>query len=1808
MNWRYYVYGILAVAIATGVIIITLPGQAQITLKPASTTYAYNDSGKMVVGGVENFYLYAKNGTRILPLKTNISQKLNGNQFLGIRVATYPGNISITDSYIFDTSNNNLEEFPINHVTEIKGAKGLSYKYTITQIPYNGTTVKNPASVVYLGGRMKLGYLTQPLNSVLKKGSYTANYAIAGDDFFIYNRLFDPTTGCENGAPFCFVKSSDPAPNFANWSVEMDAIIGAFHRSGSNGTRVVAGLTITPWFDQDNFCNDAHLQGGSACNIGTKNLTAAYCMVTDQHSEAALMDSYGKNQSAYHGIYLAFNSTQMRSQYGTLPGWDCVVNETSSYVNCTDSRVNSNKDSASDATARYIISLAVAMNNPFFTNATQIAQYNQTFIQMGKDYDTYEVDHTCRNSLLGFGQICDWAASGGSAKAGGLASTDYGYSGYYGDQAMAYLVLCANTKNQTYCSRAANVSENYFAAAYPSGTLLPNSSNLSTFRVPPGRSFRWDNAGTVPSATCTNTCSPDYWDVSDAVRGVSICMANYYAKKYTNVTLPLADEYCLLWAKKYGTDPNNYYTQYFANGTSVTSAQSGYFAQGLEAQMMMGSLNESGVNATVWSAINHYADSPKTWDYAACFGVYGQAIATRSMGAAMARDYLAFSMNATPAGGGPVYNGTSTNVSMTAEFGPVNFTIVANSTDNVTVDTSAHPSGSASAASYTANGTFTWSIPYFRSTNLSTQGTNSWCYQNRSDVASSCGGVVGDGYTWDYWIINPENLTDENWNTYSSTIFNNNSNMYFAYALPKYADYRSSKMTFKYRTGSQLNFSVAGCIPQSDNKLHFTIQQYANNASCLVQVLCDALPGNGSTLYQSPIYEPCNTSVLHDFDPADEAMWWNITSPAYQNSVFNISFNASGPQNQTIYIPAHEKDEFFNASFNLTGYNISSSNVPIVTVFVGGEQSTFIGPFSSGNITQNILQGGLLTQSVYFGDSGSTQVVYLSIPKAASVKNATVTMTGERSVCNQEQANLATDCAVTTNTSFYHFAMDNYSVDSNWRDADYSTPERLNYSTGAYAASVLDNGDNVNHNGQAWLITSSRNISGNHYNISVFYVGADVVAQVAPKNSSSYTGWLRVNATNAYIYGNITADGVIGGGGGGGGGAAAVHTYYGGWHNGDPGAAGLSGQLGVDGGAGDPWNGCSQYNNYFNPKGGAGGAGYNGGAGGAQTVCQFAYNGVDSGNPGTSATKVNDSTIALNATIGGGGGGGGGGEGNYDHPDCRADDGGTGGGAGQDGGGYIIIIGKNNVIATGSITARAGTQECTSRNGGDVSGGSGGYGGITSGWNCQRGVGGVDPWRSGGSCMISRQAGGPGGDGGYGSGGMVVIAGANLNLTQATINVSGGDGSKTYGGTIKILYNTSIKNGTYDNASAAGFVFSNYSSTEWSNVSPAVYKVWELSTNWTKPYNVNNQTYLVAKDTNMTNNIFSGTCWSYSNYTLNMRATFSLVPQAQINYSCQNASSTWPVQLSSPAYHLFEDAMVWTRGSNVSDPAFPTYLSVEVGIVDGVKEFYQGSTFNTTNKTADFASVVNTDLAACIADASGFCAVPIYLTGTKGGVLVSLPNYTYSVNPNPIFLNNQTVQDWLDSVDDYTLIPVTFQATANATLQISDFRYDYVGGSKAYNVVLKHNQSGNIENYTITYYSTRWDYTMPAYTDFIEFIPTTSSSQRVTPYGQTPTTPIIRFTDYGYGGKNGDFGIISSETNPCITVKASFDNDYTHATSLTTAWQTYVYNLPYRSSEGIWMWADYVCANIYPGWQTWQPTMNMRACAKDVDVCDPATS
>jgi hypothetical protein len=468
-------------------------------------------------------------------------------------------------------------------------------------------------------------------------------------------------------------------------SANYEELVGGLFANG-NVTTTIGDKLWVPWFGTSSSCVASDLKSGSSCNSGETIDFAHNCMVTDEFSQVGILVSMGNDQDRMDQFFNTVNA--INSSFGRIPAWR-VYRDGTSIEQCR-SGINGNCDTASDATARIIIALYTASDSAYFTDSAQKTRYEQLATNLSRAMLQYETVQSCKPSNQGYGSICYWLAAGSQSKNGGMGGTDFGYTGYYADAVIAMLQACSHTGDMTFCAVAGNFTLNYLQAANFDG---------SSFTAPPGRSFKWINTDTMPEAECTNTCNPDRWDSADATRAFGMCHALYYAQQM-NVDLPRLAAYCAAWKNRHMTSATSVVLQYNPDGSAASSAQSGYYAQGLQALHLSGS-NNGMFEQTLDSALGHYSTSKRTFDNNACFGVYTQAFAVRALGVGIGRDAASFAPVTTqtpvvtPTQGENTTNTTNTTVTNVTNT-TVDTTPSVNTTpsvQNVTI-ASASPGGS----------------------------------------------------------------------------------------------------------------------------------------------------------------------------------------------------------------------------------------------------------------------------------------------------------------------------------------------------------------------------------------------------------------------------------------------------------------------------------------------------------------------------------------------------------------------------------------------------------------------------------------------------------------------------------------------------------------------------------------------------------------------------------------------------------------------------------------------------------------------------------------------------------------------------------------------------------------------------------------------------------------------------------------------------------------------------------------------------------------------------------------------------------
>ncbi len=402
-----------------------------------------------------------------------------------------------------------------------------------------------------------------------------------------------------------------------------DMLVEDFFSNDRIVTTVGDSLWV-PWFSTSSRSEVGDLHAGNSCNSGQNIDFNRNCMVTDEFSQVGILVAMGRNQQRMNQFYNAVIKTQ--STNGMLPSWR-IYRDGNTIEPCRLG-INSNCDSASDASARMIIALYTASENPYFTDQARKDAYARLATTLANDMLEYEVLTSCQETSRG--TICNWLAGGSEVKRAGFEATNFGYTGYYPDAIIAMLAAYSHTGEERYARAAKDFTANYMQAARFDGR---------TFTAPPGMAFKWvaDGSGEL-QAECTNSCGPVMWDSHDAPRAIGMCQAQYYAD-LVDVELPQLKAYCDALSS-HMNDPTRAPLQFTPDGTPH-NIQSSHFAQGLQALHQMGA-NPGLFEQTLDRSLSHYSTATKSFDYAPAFGVYTQNFAVRALGVGIGRDRGAF--------------------------------------------------------------------------------------------------------------------------------------------------------------------------------------------------------------------------------------------------------------------------------------------------------------------------------------------------------------------------------------------------------------------------------------------------------------------------------------------------------------------------------------------------------------------------------------------------------------------------------------------------------------------------------------------------------------------------------------------------------------------------------------------------------------------------------------------------------------------------------------------------------------------------------------------------------------------------------------------------------------------------------------------------------------------------------------------------------------------------------------------------------------------------------------------------------------
>jgi hypothetical protein len=251
-----------------------------------------------------------------------------------------------------------------------------------------------------------------------------------------------------------------------------------------------------------------------------------------------------------------------------------------------------------------------------------------------------------------------------------------------------------------------------------------------------------------------------------------------------------------------------------------------------------------------------------------------------------------------------------------------------------------------------------------------------------------------------------------------------------------------------------------------------------------------------------------------------------------------------------------------------------------------------------------------------------------------------------------------------------------------------------------------------------------------------------------------------------------------------------------------------------------------------------------------------------------------------------------------------------------------------------------------------------------------------------------------------------------------------------------------------------------------------------------------------------------------------------------------------------------------------------------------------------------FPDPINNYLSICTADSANFCDVPIYAySDTPGMLRFDGLNMSYTYQPNPITIDLDLLKNYIASGSGQIQIPINITSESNGTIEVSNIKFDYLGGNDTV-VVFGHTPTGvDSVNYSINYFYSNWDYALPQGIEYIDFYPYAANAKQVAPFGQTSSVPILDVTTLNTGGMNMNWSVLLNNTGTisCVDVLFGTDNAYANAVSINNSeWLALLNDVSFNETNGIWVWADYDCT--YDTIRFWQPDWYFRGCGVDT-IC-----
>jgi hypothetical protein len=386
-------------------------------------------------------------------------------------------------------------------------------------------------------------------------------------------------------------------------------------------------LQTPPWYKTSTECGATNLQIYEEFSSPT---LANYLVNGDELSELAIVTALANNDGRMlkmHNTIQTLIEGMAGTPYHGLPCW--LARATQDSLTCF------REDTASDITARFGLAYYYAANNPSFP-ASSRATYRAAGDALAARHLEVEYAYGCHNSPVTGEEFCEWVGGGANTSAHEVSDIVM-WIGYHQDIVRFLLAAYESTGNTTYADRAEEVIDQWLIASTFNGADL-------TF----GRyNFKWN---TTAQPIAPQPGNPWFWqegrawDVSDAPRALwmgdvlrafhlssgGAPLTTAYAKLSKWVQLLLsngtqtATTSCVEYNQNGSAVPGNCGTDYYYNGLGA----------GLHTYNGISTLDDKLDRALVqygWSG-------GKTWNNAACFGIYRGIRPVKALAAAIGLD------------------------------------------------------------------------------------------------------------------------------------------------------------------------------------------------------------------------------------------------------------------------------------------------------------------------------------------------------------------------------------------------------------------------------------------------------------------------------------------------------------------------------------------------------------------------------------------------------------------------------------------------------------------------------------------------------------------------------------------------------------------------------------------------------------------------------------------------------------------------------------------------------------------------------------------------------------------------------------------------------------------------------------------------------------------------------------------------------------------------------------------------------------------------------------------------------------------